>query len=78
MEQVRAAFDMVNQSRKLPMMLDVFLGSDAGLIFSILSLPTLIVSDDMRKQFFLIQREVVAFMAQYEVGKLYLTKRWFL
>lgn len=49
MNSVRQALDIVNQCRRLPMMLETFL-------------------EDMRKHYYLINREVAGYMEQYETS----------
>ena len=61
---IRAAFDLVNKARRLPVMLEVYLGN---VVFEHQVLPTNKSIDDIRKHQYLITREVEAYMAQYEV-----------
>jgi hypothetical protein len=66
MEQVRAAFEMVNQCRRLPVMLETFLGeySDAFNLFPLWNLRS---TEDIRKSHYLITREVEQYILEYEV-----------
>jgi hypothetical protein len=71
MEQVRAAFDIVNQCRRLPVMLETFLG-ECPHVFKLLSQLNLRSIEDIRKNQYLIIREVEQYMLEYEV---FITRR---
>lgn len=67
MPTVRAAMDMVNQCRRLPVMLETFLGAHI-ILFQVASVRlSTNHSEDMRKNYYLINREVSEHLAQYEV-----------
>jgi hypothetical protein len=65
---VKAAFDLINRSRRLPVMLETFLGSCPAFLQWLKLLTG--VSDEICKQYHLITRDIEQYLAEYEVSRL--------
>jgi hypothetical protein len=58
------AFSIVNQCRRLPALLENFLGASS---YDFGSIVVLIFTDDVRNNFFLIEEEINEYMARFDV-----------
>ena len=68
LSSVRAAFSIVHQCRRLPVLLETFLGSFPCLLHVSVQLTWLNVrADDVKSSFHMIEYEIGEYMARYEV-----------
>jgi hypothetical protein len=65
-EEVRAALDIVNQSRRLPALLEVYLGLYID-INTLVSLLNILLLEQVRQKFWLVQNDIKNCMDEYQV-----------